>query len=237
MRVIHFTAAGDDQPNSYLAIKQRDDDSEIRIPVYRKEADGVYHQTPIFFPSCTKFMYQIDVKMDRQMTAKDIRKRFGEIKARRRSPSDGHPLPGHGLIRIAFSALDNKQREAYHYHKVCGMLADYGLTCTWLIADWRGADFVAVGLDGTALPIQLKSGGYEINEKYRAYTDLWMLFPNGEDWYFIKHHDLVEIAGRTTNQLQSKAWTETGKYSISSANPKRRIPSQLAESLHPYKIN
>ena len=61
MRVIHFTAAGDDQPNSYLAIKQRDDDSEIRIPVYRKEADGVYHQTPIFFPACTKFMYEIDV--------------------------------------------------------------------------------------------------------------------------------------------------------------------------------
>ena len=237
MRLIHFTAAGDDQPNLYLAIKQRDDHSEIRIPVYRKEADGVYHQTPVFFPSCTKFMYHVDVKVDQQMTAKEIRKQFGEISARRRSASNSHPMPGHGLTRICFSALDNKQREAYHYQKVSAILADYGLTCNWLIADWRGADFVAVGVDGIALPIQLKSGGYEINKKFCAYKDLWMLFPNGEDWYLIKHNDLVEIAGTTTNHLQSKSWTETGKYSISSANPKRRIPSQLAESLHPYKIN
>lgn len=146
-------------------------------------------------------------------------------------------MNGHGLKPICLSALDNKQREAFRYQKVSAILADYGLTCTWLIADWRGADFVAVGVDGTVLKIQLKSGGYEINKKYCAFKDLWMLFPNGEDWYLIKHNDLVEIAGKTTNHLKAKAWTEKGKYSVASANPKRPIPSQLKEALKGYKIN
>ena len=146
-------------------------------------------------------------------------------------------MNGHGLKRICLSALDNKQREAYHYQKVSAMLADYGLTCTWLIADWRGADFVAIGVDGTVLKIQLKSGGYEINKKFCAFKDLWMLFPNGEDWYLIKHKDLVEKAGKTTDHLEADSWTKKGKYSISSANPKRPIPSQLKEALKGYKIN
>lgn len=146
-------------------------------------------------------------------------------------------MSGHGLKRICFSALDNKQREAYRYQKVSAMLADYGFTCTWLIADWRGADFVAVGVDGTVLKIQLKSGGYEINKKFCVFKDLWMLFPNGEDWYLIKHNDLVEIAGKTTDHLKSDSWTKKGKFSISSANPKRPILSQLEKSLNKYKIN
>ena len=146
-------------------------------------------------------------------------------------------MMGHGLKPICLSDLDNKQREAYHYQKVSAILADYGLTCTWLIADWRGADFVAVGVDGTVLKIQLKSGGYEINKKYCAFKDLWMLFPNGEDWYLIKHNDLVMKAGKTTNFLNTKAWTENGKFTISSADPKRPIPNQLEKSLSKYKIN
>ena len=46
MRVIHFTASGNEEADlKYLAIQQRDEDSEIRIPVYKEEADGVYRQT------------------------------------------------------------------------------------------------------------------------------------------------------------------------------------------------
>ena len=142
---------------------------------------------------------------------------------------------GHGLKPICLSDLDNKQREAYHYQKVSAILADYGFTCTWLTADWRGADFVAIGVDGTVLKIQLKSGGFEINEKYCAFRDLWMLFPNGGDWYLIKHNDLIKKAGKETNFLKTKAWTENGKYTI--PNAKGRIPSQLEKSLSKYKIN
>ena len=65
-----------------------------------------------------------------------------------------------------------------------------------------------------------------------------MLFPDGEDWYLIKHHDLVEIADETTKHLESDNWKgKEGKYSISSSDPKRPIPSQLKEALKGYKIN
>ena len=63
MRVIHFTAAGDTINDlNYLAIQRREDDSDIRIPVYRKEADGVYHQTPVFF----SLMHEIHVSRGRE---------------------------------------------------------------------------------------------------------------------------------------------------------------------------
>ena len=226
MRVVHFTTPGDTTDDKYLAI-QRHDDSDLRIPVYKEESDGVYRQTLIFFPSCTKFMYSIDVKSDKQMTAEEVRQQFGEINA---------TWPGHGLTRIAFSKLNNKQKEAYAYQKVSAMLADYGFVCTWLIADWRGADFIAVDGHGTVLKVQLKSGGYEINKKFCEYKDLWMLFPNGDDWYLVKHHDLVEMAGETTNQLKTKAWKENGKFTVASRK-RHRIPSQLEEALRNYKIN
>ncbi|MCY3727440.1 MAG: hypothetical protein OXF97_00390 [Nitrospira sp.] len=79
MRVISFST-GDDK---YLAIKHkhRDDDSDIRIPVYKEELDGVYRQTLIFFPSCLKFFYSVNIKFDKHMTAEEVRREFGEIDA------------------------------------------------------------------------------------------------------------------------------------------------------------
>jgi len=221
MRVISFRT----NDTNYLAI-QRHDDSDIRIPVYKEESDGVYRQTPILFPSCLKFFYSVNVKFDKQMTAEKVMKQFGEIH---------RAWPGHGLKRTA-SKLTKKQKEVYAYQKVSAILADYGFECTWLINDWHGADFLAVDSHGTVLKVQLKSGGYEINKKFCEYKDLWMLFPNGDDWYLVKHHDLVEMAGEKTNQLKSSSWKEKGRFSISSANPKRPMPSQLVEALKGYKI-
>lgn len=145
-------------------------------------------------------------------------------------------INGHGLEHISYSAMDSKQREVYHYQKVSAILADYGFVCTWLSADWKGADFIAVGVSGEVLRVQLKSGGFEINRKYCGYNDLWMLFPDRGDWYLIKHKDLVEKACQTTTMLNTKSWKDKGKYVISSADPKRRIPIKLKESLEGYKI-
>ena len=181
-------------------------------------------------------MFGVDVKFDKQMAAEEVRQEFGEIQ---------HPMNGHGLNRICFSTLDKKQREVYYYQKVSAILADYGFACTWLLADWRSADFLAVHQkNGTVLKIQLKSGGYEINEKYCKYKDLWMLFLQRrkrgepeEDWYLIKHHDLVEKARQTTNQLNTKAWKKgkgKGKYVIPRAQP---LPEKLQHALRNYTIN
>ena len=140
-------------------------------------------------------------------------------------------MNGHGLKHIDYSDLDTKQREAYHYQKVSAILADYGFICTWQSADWHGADFIAVGVKGKVLKIQLKSGGFGIYKKYSDYKDLWMLFQSGEDWYLIKHEELIDKAGETTNMLNTKSWKERGYYTISST-----IPRKLEESLKGYKI-
>lgn len=81
MRVIHFSVDDDPKPMNYLAIQCRETDSDLKIPVYKEESDGVYRVTPIFFPSCMKFMYGLTVKFDQQMTAEEIRHEFGEIDA------------------------------------------------------------------------------------------------------------------------------------------------------------
>ena len=81
MRVIHFSVDDDPKPVNYLAIQHRETDSDVKIPVYKKESDGVYRVTPILFPSCTKFMYGLTVKFDKQMTAEEVRHEFGGIDA------------------------------------------------------------------------------------------------------------------------------------------------------------
>ncbi len=143
---------------------------------------------------------------------------------------------GHGLIHREYDELEKDQREAYHYQKVAAILADYGFICSWQIADWRGADFLAHGIGGEILKVQLKSGGFEINKKYCDCEDLWMLFPNGPDWYLIKHKELVELVGEHTVWLNSDVWENKGKYTKSSANLRRKIPPKLTEALEGFKI-
>lgn len=144
-------------------------------------------------------------------------------------------MKGHGLKRICVDDLDKKQREAYFYQKVSALLADYGFVCNWLIADWQGADFIAVDGKGLDLKIQLKSGGYEINQKYCAYKDLWMLFQQQKTWYLIKHCDLVKKADETTGHLKAKAWKEKPhKFIIARA---KSLPIELEKALKGYKIN
>lgn len=81
MRVIHFSVDDDPNPVNYLAIQHRETDSDVKIPVYKEESDGVYRVTSIFFPACTKFMYGLTVKFDKHMTAEEVRREFGEIDA------------------------------------------------------------------------------------------------------------------------------------------------------------
>ena len=78
MRVVHFIAEGERGRTKFLAFKQYDD-WNIRLPVYREDPDGVYRLTPITFPSCTKFMYKVDIEFDKQMTTEEIKSKFGEI--------------------------------------------------------------------------------------------------------------------------------------------------------------
>ena len=100
------------------------------------------------------------------------------------------------IKRIHYGQLNARQKENYNFQKASAILADYGFNCMRLSDDWKGADFLAVHVDGeTTLRVQLKSG-VSINPKYLC-KDLWMMFPAGSKWFLIPHDTLVTLLGKT----------------------------------------
>ena len=123
--------------------------------------------------------------------------------------------------RIKYSCLNARQKENYNFQKAAAILADYGFNCMRLSDDWKGADFLAVHIDGeTTLRVQLKSR-VSINEKYLG-KDLWMMFPAGDNWFLIPHDKLVRKLGKT-----GYGW---GKYSRKGQSP------GIQNMLEPYLV-
>ena len=131
--------------------------------------------------------------------------------------------------RINTDELNGRQKEIYNFQKSAALLADYGFNCIKLADDWNGADFLAHHFDGTTtLKVQLKAR-LTIDRKY-AGQDLWMNFPCRGTWYLVPHDKLVELAGQTTNWLNTSSWQDTGLYSSTNPSP------TLLEQLRPYAI-
>ena len=132
------------------------------------------------------------------------------------------------LRRVAYKDLNGKQKEIYNFQKIAAKLADYGFNCIKLDDDWMGADFLAYHKDGTqTLRVQLK-GRLTISKKYVG-KDLYLSFRHEGAWYLVPHDTLVEIAGQTTNWLNTPSW-KRGQYS--SANPSQKTLKSLAQ----YKL-
>lgn len=55
------------------------------------------------------------------------------------------------LKKIQYDELNAKAKEMYNFQKVSAKLADYGFTTMWLHNDWKGADFIAVHIDGVTI--------------------------------------------------------------------------------------
>ena len=129
------------------------------------------------------------------------------------------------LRRVDYRDLNGKQKEIYNFQKVAAKLADYGFNCIKLDDDWMGADFLAYHKDGTqTLPVQLK-GRLTISKRY-AGKDLYLCFPHQGDWYLVPHDTLVDIAGATTNWLNTPSW-KSGQYS--SRNPSQKTLEALSD--------
>ena len=112
---------------------------------------------------------------------------------------------------IHYSKLNSRQQETYNFHKVAGILADYGFTSIRLSDDWEGADFIAQHIDGSSfLKVQLK-GRLSFNKKYLG-KDLWICFIH-ENQVILYPHDLAlekfSGEGRITN---TAAWHDGGSY-------------------------
>ena len=129
------------------------------------------------------------------------------------------------LRRVDYRELNGKQKEIYNFQKVAARLADYGFNCIKLDDDWMGADFLAYHKDGVqTLRVQLK-GRLTISKKYTG-KDLYLCFRHRGDWYLVPHDTLVDIAGLTTNWLNTPSW---GKGQYSSANPSQKTLEALAD--------
>lgn len=92
--------------------------------------------------------------------------------------------------KINYNDLNLKAKEIYNFQKVSAKLADYGFTTMWLNNDWKGADFIAIHIDGnTTLKVQLKARLY-FDEKY-ANKDIYICFREDNETYLYPHDELL----------------------------------------------
>jgi hypothetical protein len=135
------------------------------------------------------------------------------------------------LQKVEYNDLNARQKEIYNFQKVAALLADYGFNCIKLADDWQGADFLAYHFSGDkTLKIQLKAR-LSINKNYEN-KDLYVVFPNADDWYLIEHDRLIEFIGENTNWLNTRSWNDEHRGSYHSANPN----SQLLQALSRFKL-
>ena len=130
------------------------------------------------------------------------------------------------LSRVRVEELTAKQKEIYNFQRLAGRLAEYGFNCIKLADDWQGADFLAYHKDGDqTLKVQLK-GRLTIDKKYLG-KNLFMAFPVNDEWFLIRHDELVEIVRAATHWLETASWLERGLYH--SYAPLKKLLASLAE--------
>ncbi|MEQ8846746.1 hypothetical protein [Botrimarina sp.] len=131
--------------------------------------------------------------------------------------------------RISYGELNARQKETYNFHKIAGVLADYGFTSIRLSDDWQGADFIAVHIDGkTTLRVQLK-GRLSFNKKYSG-KGVFIAFPYQNSWYLYPHDTLQQTVFGAKSYGASDSWTVNGGYSVG------KLGTELLTLLRPYRL-
>lgn len=78
-----------------------------------------------------------------------------------------------------------------------------------------GIDFILYREDGAGGPADLRKvqlkGRWYIDKKYLG-RDIWIAFPEGDEWYLAPHDELVRI-GDQAGFTETKSWAEGGAYS------------------------
>jgi hypothetical protein len=144
------------------------------------------------------------------------------------TPGENAPLTR--LRKIEYQSLNGKQKELFNFHKLAGILADYGFSCIKLSDDWLGADFLACHTNGIdIMKVQLKSR-LTIDQKYIG-KNIFVAFPANHHWYLVEHDILVKKVISNSSWLNTKSWIDVGCYH--SANP----GVALLESLSGYKLD
>ena len=112
---------------------------------------------------------------------------------------------------ITYSKLNSRQQETYNFHKIAGILADYGFTSIRLSDDWEGADFIAQHIDGeTFLKVQLK-GRLSFDRKYVG-KNLWICFMHDNQVILYPHDQTLEKFAKVGRITSTESWTKRGQY-------------------------
>lgn len=114
------------------------------------------------------------------------------------------------FTRVNYDDLNSRQQENFNFAKLAGVLAEYGFTALRLSDDWKGADLIAVHIEGDRdIKVQLK-GRLTFERKYLN-KNLWVAFRSGETWYLYDHDALFE---RIRERIEATdSWREHGGYS------------------------
>ncbi|WP_028582315.1 hypothetical protein [Desulfogranum japonicum] len=128
--------------------------------------------------------------------------------------------------KIKYEDLNAKAKEMYNFQKVSARLADYGYTTLWLNNDWKGADFIAVHVDGvTDIKVQLKAR-LTFDKKYIG-KNVYICFRDGDDYYLYPHDEILE---QIEYRISDKKWVDSGNYSSG------KLSKNNKELLKAYKI-
>lgn len=146
-----------------------------------------------------------------------------------------HILETLGIQEIEYKELTNKEKELYNYNRLAAVLAKYGMECHWIINDTNGADIVAYRAPRKAedshtmtLKIQLKSR-FSYNKKYNQ-EDLYIAFPDGDDWYLIPQESISEDKSLIPEKWRTCESWESGNYHVA------QLSKDMKTKLKRYKI-
>lgn len=132
--------------------------------------------------------------------------------------------------RVDYKDLTAKQKEAFNFAKLSAVLADYGFSCTRVVDDDKGPDFVAYHApSGRMLPVQQKSA-LSVHKVYEG-KGLWIAFHVDQIWYLLEHDRLRDFVAELTNMLNTATAEREGR--IFSHRP----PKRLLAALEPYRMS
>jgi hypothetical protein len=133
------------------------------------------------------------------------------------------------LSPIRYDNLNPRQKEAYNFQKVSGLLADFGFITIRLTDDWQGADFIAQHINGREfLKVQLK-GRCSLAKKYSG-KNVHICFPDRGAWYLVPHDELVEWHRERNLVINTPSW-EKGEYNFP------LLSKSLSRHIENYRIS
>lgn len=132
------------------------------------------------------------------------------------------------LKRFHYEKLNAREKEAFNFQKVSGVLADYGFLTIRLSNDWGGADFIAQHVDGTFLKVQLKAR-LTFGKKYEG-RDIHECFHDRGQWYLFPHDELLRQVLEETTIARTVSWSKRGGYSFP------HLSKTIRRLLDPYRL-